>query len=78
LKDPTPRLYLIAMRVALLALLALLVSAATLAAAPASLGAQVVPDTGSMVFELEPEHCDNVQAAIERTIRPMNFIRPHM
>jgi hypothetical protein len=64
-------LYLIAMRVALLALL---VSAATLAAAPASLFAQVVPDTGSMVFELEPEHCDNVQAAIERTIRPMNFI----
>jgi hypothetical protein len=27
-----------------------------------------------MVFALEPERCDNVQAAIERTIRPMNFI----
>ena len=26
------------------------------------------------MFELEPERCDNVQAAIERTIRPMNFI----
>jgi hypothetical protein len=26
------------------------------------------------VFELEPERCDNVQAAIERTIRPMSWI----
>jgi hypothetical protein len=36
------------------------------------IGMRVAP--GSIVFELEPEHCDNVQAAIERTIRPMNFI----
>lgn len=27
-----------------------------------------------MVFELEPERGDNVQAAIERTIRPMSWI----
>jgi len=53
---------------------ALVLYAATLAAAPASLGAQVVPDTGTMVFELAPERCDNVQAAIERTIRPMSWI----
>jgi hypothetical protein len=46
-------------------------------AAPSSLHAQAALDTSAMVFELQPELCDNVQAAIERTIRPMNFmIRP--
>ena len=48
--------------------------AATLAAAPSSLHAQTVPDTGTIAFELEPERGDNVPAAIERTIRPMSWI----
>jgi hypothetical protein len=42
--------------------------AATLAATPPP------PDTGTAVFELVPERCDNVPAAIERTIRPMSWI----
>jgi hypothetical protein len=43
-------------------------------AAPPSLHAQATPDTGTVVFELDTGRCDNVQAAIERTIRPMSWI----
>jgi hypothetical protein len=49
--------------------LELLLLAATIAVAPSS-----PPDTGATVFELTPERCDNVPAAIERTIRPMSWI----
>jgi hypothetical protein len=45
-----------------------------LAAAPASLRAQALTNSGTLVYALEPDLGDNVQAAIERTIRHMNFI----
>jgi hypothetical protein len=54
--------------------IATILLAASLAAAPASLSAQALPDTGTLVFQIDPERCDNVQAAIERTIRPMSWI----
>jgi hypothetical protein len=51
-----------------------LILAAALAAAPSSLHAQALPDTVTMAFELDTGRCDNVRAAIERTIRPMSWI----